>query len=167
MSYVDIVKLILDKGEVQVSDKERESHNKNLKNQIASIIVEKTYNKETGLPFPQNVIQKILDDFKFIIKEDQDAKKQALKAIKFIQDQNILAIERNLMQILIKFKSKLYNDDQAYQKISKELLELLKNTNSIILEINTTDVRQFKIKCNILPNHYREILTEYQESTIT
>jgi ribosome maturation protein Sdo1 len=164
MSYEDIIKLILDKGELQVSDKERESHNKNLKNQIANIIVEKTYNKETGLPFPHNVILKILDDFKFIIKEDQDAKKQALKAIKFIQDQDILAIERNLMQIMIKFKPKLYSDNIGFEDISKKVLDFLKDTNSIMLEMNTADARQFKVKCNILPNHYRELLTDYQDS---
>jgi ribosome maturation protein SDO1 len=164
MSYEDIIKLILDKGEIQVSDKERESNIKNTKNMVTNIIVEKTYNKDTGLPFPQSVITKVLDDYKFTINEDKDAKKQALKAIKFIQDQNILAIERNLMQILIRFKAKYYNDETTFKQVSEKLLDFLKETSSQILETNTIDAKQFKVKCNIYPNHYREILTDYQES---
>ncbi len=94
MSYEEIFKLILDKGEIQISEKERSLNFQNTKNNIASIIVEKTYNQENGMPFPQNVILQVLDDINFQIKENEDAKKQALKAIKLISEKHILPIER-------------------------------------------------------------------------
>ena len=70
------------------------------------------------------------------------------------------------MQILIKFKSKLYDNASAFIEISEKLLAFLKETNSIILEINKNDAKQFKVKCNILPNHYRELMTDYQDSNL-
>ena len=105
MSYEEIVKLILDKGEIQISEKERDHNISNMKNDIANIIVEKTYNKETGLPFPQSMILRILEDTNYNLKEGENAKKQALRAIKLIQDKNILPIERRLMQLFITLKN--------------------------------------------------------------
>jgi ribosome maturation protein SDO1 len=163
MSYYEIVKLILEKGEIQVSEKERNLNFSNLKNDIANIIVEKTFNKENGLPFPQNVILKVLDDIKFQMRETEDAKKQALKAIKLIQDKDILPIERNLMQIFIKLKNSNM-DENAFQKFAKQFLTFLNDNTSQIIDINTDTAKSFNIKCNILPNHYRDLLTKYQDS---
>ena len=162
MSYEDIVKLILDKGEIQVSEKERNLNFMNIKNDIANIIVEKTYNKENGLPFPQNVIIKVLEDIKFQIRDDQDAKKQALKAIKLIQEKDILPIERNLMNIFIRLKNTNI-DDNMFREFLKKFLNFINENNSIINEINTDSPKLFRLKCNILPNHYRDLLTKYQE----
>ncbi len=104
MSYEDIVKLILDKGEIQISEKERNLNFQNTKNNIASIVVQKTYNKDIGMAFPENVILEVLYYINLQIKDNEDAKKQAIKAIKLIYDKNILLIERELMQIFISFK---------------------------------------------------------------
>jgi hypothetical protein len=105
MTYEEVVKLILDKGDIQVSEKERNLNFQNVKNDIANIIVEKTYNLENGLPFTHNVILKVLNDINFNLKESEDAKKQALKAIKLIQEKDILPIERKMMQIFITIKN--------------------------------------------------------------
>ena len=135
----------------------------NVKNNIANIIVEKTYNKENGLPFPQNVILKVLEDIKFQIRDDQDAKKQALKAIKLIQEKDILPIERYLMNIFIKLKNTSI-DENAFKDFLKKFMNFINENNSTIIEINTDNPKLFRLKCNILPNHYRDLLTKYQDS---
>jgi len=165
MSYEDVVKLILDKGEIQVSEKERTLNFQNMKNDIANIIVEKTYNTENGLPFPQQIILQILENINFNIKEDDNAKKQALLAIKVIQDKGVLPIERKLMQIFVTLKNlKMYSNEKDFENIKTKFLEFIKVTNAKIIESNLESPKQFKIKCNILPNYYRELLTEYEDS---
>ena len=164
MSYEEIFKLILDKGEIQISEKERSLNFQNTKNNIASIIVEKTYNQENGMPFPQNVILQVLDDINFQIKENEDAKKQALKAIKLISEKHILPIERKLMQIFISFKNPKSVTDKDFEDFKVKFQEFLKTSNTQILQINLDNPRQFNVKCNIAPNHYREFLTNYEES---
>lgn len=167
MSYEDVVKLILEKGEIQISDKERSLNYQNTKNDIANIIVEKTYNTENGLPFPITMITQVLEDIQFQLKDDQDAKKQALKAIKVIIDKNILPIERKLMQIFMSIKSvKIFESSKDFEDFKNEITEFLKSIQAQILEINTENPKSFKIKCNIFPNHYREILTKCENSNL-
>lgn len=164
MSYEDIVKLILDKGEIQVSEKERSLNFQNLKNDIANIVVEKTYNTENGLPFPQHIILQVLDDINFNVREGENAKKQALLAIKQIQEKGILPLERKLMQIFLTVKSsKLCTEDKDFQELKTKIVDFLKTINAHIVESNLDNPKQFKIKCNILPNHYREILTNFDD----
>jgi ribosome maturation protein SDO1 len=162
MSYDEIVKLILEKGEIQVSEKERNLNISNIKNDIANIIVEKTFNKENGLPFPHNVILKVLDDIKFQMRDSEDAKKQALKAIKLIQENDILPIERNLMQIFVKLKNQNM-EENAFQEFVKQFITFINENNAQIIDINTFNAKIFNIKCNILPNHYRDLLTKYND----
>lgn len=165
MSYDDIVKMILDKGEIQVSEKERNLNIQNVKNDVANIIVEKTYNTETGLPFPINMILQVLDDINFQLKEDRDAKKQALKAIKMIIDKNILPIERKYMQINVTIKNQKIQE-KDFPDFKTKFLNFLTEIHAQIIDSNTNDPKSFCIKCNILPNHYREILTDYEECKI-
>ena len=166
MTYEEIVQLILDKGEIQVSEKERQLSFQNVKNDIANIIVEKTYNTQNGLPFPQHVIVQVLEDINFNVKESEDAKKQALKAIKLIQEKDILPIERKLMQIYITLKNNKSSPDKDFENFKIKFSEFLKKTNSQVIESNMDTPKTFKIKCTIHPNHYREILTNYEDSKI-
>ena len=47
---------ILNKGEMQVSDLERENNSENLTNDIANMIVKMSVNSETGNKFPVTII---------------------------------------------------------------------------------------------------------------
>jgi len=82
MTYQEVIKLILDKGDIQTGEREREKGTANLKRYISNIIVQKTYNTDNGLPFPQDIVTQALDDINFKYNEKENEKKQALKAIK-------------------------------------------------------------------------------------
>ena len=159
MEHDQILKLILEKGEIQTGEKERITGTSNLKNDIANIIVEKTYNKETGLPFPHDIIIKVLEEIQFIIHDKDNAKKQALKAIKDIQNKKILPLERKLMQlyITIKSKEKIGNFDD----FNKNFLDFLNNIQCQIIEQDINNIDSFYIKCNMKPNFYRDLLNKY------
>lgn len=163
MEYEDIVKLILEKGDIQISEKERNLNHQNTKNEIANIIVEKTFNTENGLPFPNSMILQVLDDIKLNIRDDQDTKKQALKAIKLIQEKNILPIERKYMSFNLYIKEKNVKDENDLKEITNKILSFLEKINAVVLEKNVDKIKGFKIHCNVLPNYYRDLITNLED----
>lgn len=167
MTQEDIVKLILEKGVVQVSEKERMNTNTNIKKYIANIIVEKTYNVETGLPFPQDIISKVLEEIEFKIFDNQDPKKQALKAIKEIIDKKIIPIDRKMMKLQITLKNQdKFKNEEEFTEYSNEFIKYLKDNQSTIEENGSYTLANFKITCILKPNYYRDILTKYDSTFI-
>ena len=169
MSYQDIIKLILDKGDIQTGEKEREEANSNKKNYIANIVVQKTYNTENGLPFPQDIITQALDDINFRYNEKENEKKQALKAIKELIQHKVLPIERKLMQLKIglknidNIKNPNLKDKEKFKVFNKKLLDYIKENDSEIIENETISVDNYNLKINIKTQFYREILKKYEE----
>ena len=169
MSYQDIIKLILDKGDIQTGEKEREEANSNKKNYIANIVVQKTYNTENGLPFPQDIITQALDDINFKYNEKENEKKQALKAIKELIQHKVLPIERKLMQLKIglknidNIKNPNLKDKEKFKEFNKKLLDYIKENDSEIIENETISVDNYNLKINIKTQFYREILKKYEE----
>ena len=169
MSYQDIIKLILDKGDIQTGEKEREEANSNKKNYIANIVVQKTYNTENGLPFPQDIITQALDDINFRYNEKENEKKQALKAIKELIKHKVLPIERKLMQLKIglknidNIKNPNLKDKEKFKEFNKKLLDYIKENDSEIIENETISVDNYNLKINIKTQFYREILKKYEE----
>lgn len=137
MTNEEIIDLILMKGDIQVSDKERETLLGSVKNDIASIICEKTFDLQSGKPFSQNIILKALQDIGASIKEHEDPKKQALKFIKLIQDSNILTIERRYMKLAISLK----RHDIKYKDI-KEFTDYLELHKAIVPEKNDSQFEE-------------------------
>ena len=142
MNYQDIIKLILDKGDIQTGEKEREEGKANLKKYIANIIVQKTYNINNGLPFPQDTIELALDEIKFKYNEKENEKKQALKAIKELINKKALPIERKLMQLKINVK-KIENENTPFYKEKDKLEDFNKKVLEYCKEIEAENFRRF------------------------
>ena len=169
MTYQEIIKLILDKGDIQTGEREREKGISNLKRYISNIIVQKTYNTDNGLPFPQDMISQALDDINFKYNEKENEKKQALKAIKELINHKILPIERKLIQIKISLK-KIENDDNPILKekekldeFNNNLLNYLKEIEAELIEKEINTVENYNLKVNIKTQFYREILNKYEK----
>lgn len=161
MTKQQIIDLILNKGDIQVSEKERESNLSNIKNDIASIITEKTFNKETGKPFTQNEILQALNCIGANIKDTEDAKKQALKYIKDIQDKKVLNIERRFMKISFSSSTEKKIEDV------NELINYLKSINARYDETEYEHYRESsqlgnKLICLVQPNFYKEISNKFE-----
>ncbi len=97
----EIIQEILNKGEMQVSDLEREDQLDNLKKDIANIIVSKCVNTKDQKQFPVSIIVKAMNEVNVKINPTQSAKKQALEFIKDLQ--KVIPIERAKMRIKVIF----------------------------------------------------------------
>lgn len=89
--------IILDKGELQVSDKERQLAYDNMFRDIVTIITDKCVNPESGRPYPFSMIETALRDIHFSVVVSKSAKKQALEAIRKLESH--MAIKRAQMRL--------------------------------------------------------------------
>ena len=166
MSYQEIIKLILDKGDIQTGEKEREEGISNIKRYISNIIVQKTYNTDNGLPFPQDMITKALENINFRYSEKENEKKQALKAIKELVKHKVLPIERKLMQIKISIKlekNEDLKDKTKLEEFNKKILNYMKEIEAEMIENETTNLENYSLKANIKTQFYREMLNKYDK----
>ena len=169
MTYQEIIKLILDKGDIQTGEREREKGTANLKRYISNIIVQKTYNTDNGLPFPQDMITQALDDINFKYNEKENEKKQALKAIKELISHGILPIERKLIQLKISLKkienenNPILKEKEKLEEFNKNLMNYLNQIEAEIIENELNSIENYNLKVNIKTQYYREILNKYEK----
>eukprot|EP00400_MALV-I_sp_L67-5_P001283 gene1283-161_t len=83
-SEEEICKIILDKGELQISDKERDAHLNDLFRQVATIVSEKCVSPSTGLPLTRTMVESLMKECHVNIRPGIPAKKQALKAMEIL-----------------------------------------------------------------------------------
>lgn len=67
---------ILDKGELQLTEKERQVHMDNLIKDVAKLVASKTLNPSTKVCFPAGVIEKMIKDCHINLKPNKSAKQQ-------------------------------------------------------------------------------------------
>jgi ribosome maturation protein SDO1 len=77
-----ILRYILDKGAMQVSEKEREAALETVLKEIASIVASKTFNPTTNLPYTVNLIQNAMKEINFSGNTTKSSKAQAWFVIK-------------------------------------------------------------------------------------
>ena len=138
---------ILEKGELQVSEKERHQHLDNLFKEIATIVSDKCVNPETKRPYTVSLIEQSMKDTHFNINPAKNAKQQALEVIKNLQASGKLPIERAEMKLMLDIPAK------EGKKIKEKLYKLIKKVESeefsaISLEIVSTlfDQLVFEVK---------------------
>lgn len=90
---------ILDKGELQISEKERSTQLESAAKDVATIISEKCINSETKRPFPVSMIEKSMKQIHFSVNPKRNTKQQALEVIKKLKE--VLPIERCMMKLRI------------------------------------------------------------------
>ena len=76
-----VAKLILETGEVQVSDKERKNTFDNIFRDAVNVLVDKCVNPETNRPYPPGMIERALREVHFQVDPTKSAKQQALAAL--------------------------------------------------------------------------------------
>lgn len=99
LSEDEIIMEILNKGEFQQSDKEREGQFENLRLDIANIIVKMTENTKDGNQFPVSMILKAMEECHCKINPQKTAKPQAIGFINELK--KVLPIERTKMRLRI------------------------------------------------------------------
>jgi ribosome maturation protein SDO1 len=89
----------LEKGELQVSDKERQHGLENLFKEIATSVSDMCVNPETKRPYTVTLIEQAMKDAHFSCNQNKSAKQQALEVIKLLQSSGTLPIERAQMKV--------------------------------------------------------------------
>ncbi|CCH60405.1 hypothetical protein TBLA_0C06080 [Henningerozyma blattae CBS 6284] len=120
----EIIMEILKKGEIQLSEKERQLMLTKINNEMLTIISAKCINPNSKKRYPPTMIHKALMQLKFSPVVNKPAKLQALEAIKLLINKQVIPIVRAKMRIkVVNNNSQLSGDD-----ISKlENLFLTKN----------------------------------------
>lgn len=90
---------ILNKGELQVSEKERAHQLESTFKDIATIIADKCVNPETKRPYPVGMIEKAMRQVHVSMKPNRTSKQQALDIIP--QLKTVIQIERAQMKLRV------------------------------------------------------------------
>lgn len=69
---------ILDKGELQVAGKERESQLSSQFRDIATIVMQKTINPETQRPYTISMVERLMHEIHFAVDPHGSSKKQVI-----------------------------------------------------------------------------------------
>jgi ribosome maturation protein SDO1 len=95
----EICKEILSKGELQVSDKERQAQREALFKDVATTVADKCVNPETKRPYTVSMIEKAMKECHIAVKPNKTAKQQALEILPKLQEQ--IPLERAQMRFRI------------------------------------------------------------------
>jgi len=136
-----IILLILEKGELQVSEKERASTSESTNKEIATIVSEKCINPETKTPYTVTMIEAAMKDLHFSINPKRNSKQQALDLIKSLKEH--MPIERAQMKVRIFIPGK--NNKQVKEKFAEHLTIQSEDRNPELCIVALIDPGSFRI----------------------
>ncbi|XP_026757674.1 ribosome maturation protein SBDS [Galleria mellonella] len=140
----EICKVILEKGELQVSDKERHSQIESLMKDIATTVADKCVNPETKRPYPVSIIEKAIKDVHYSVNVNKSAKQQALDVIQLLKKE--IPLERAQMRVRILLTGK------DAKKIKDKVIKL-----AMSVEEENWDSGTANIICLIDPGNFRNL----------
>ena len=138
-----VCEIILNQGELQVSDKERKVTLENIFRDAVTVLVEKCVNPETNRPYPPGVIERALREIHFSVDPMKGAKQQALAALPKLQ--TVFPIERAPMRFKFAFA-----DAPAFAAYRHPTLEMLATLDAKVERVTETE-----IVCTADPSAYR------------
>ncbi|CAH9101694.1 unnamed protein product [Cuscuta europaea] len=134
---------ILEKGELQVAGKERESQFSSQFKDIATIVMQKTINPETQYPYTISMIERLMHEVHFAVDPHSSSKKQALEVIRELQKH--YPIKRAPMRLRLTIP--------VHHNTS--ILEKLKEWNVGVISREEA-ASQLSIICDIEPHLFRD-----------
>jgi len=141
----EIIRIILDKGEIQISEKERKEETEKIFKDVATFIVEKCIHKETKEALTLAAVERAMKEAGVSIQLSKPAKQQALKIIHILQEKTSLPIERAKMQLQITVPSAKWPE--------------VKNTLASTVEVVSESTEGHNTTQMILmePSHFRDL----------
>lgn len=141
----EICKEILSKGELQVSEKERQQNLESMFRDIATVVAEKCVNPETKRPYTVGMIERAMKDAHFSVKPNRNTKQQALAVIKMLKETNSFPIDRAEMKLRIVLPGK------EAKKIKTKLMPLIKKVD------DEEFAQDLEMVCLVDPGCFRKI----------
>ncbi|RZC92782.1 hypothetical protein C5167_029512 [Papaver somniferum] len=141
--YSNVSKGIMQKGELQVAGKERDSQLSSQFRDIATIVMQKTINPETKRPYSISMIEQLMHGIHFGVDPHSTSKKQALEVIREIQKRYPIKRAPMRLRLIIPEES------------SSSLMEKLNAWNADIASKDESG-NQISLVCEMEPSIFRE-----------
>lgn len=147
-----IVLEILNKGEIQLNEKERKANLQQKNNEFLTIISTKCMNPVSKKRYPPTMIEKLLHEIKFHLNPNKSTKIQALEAIKILVEKQLVPICRAQMKVRISLTRGVF--DKIYESDIKPLLDQTEDEEK--------DGKKFQVVAIIDPMNYKKIGDMFQ-----
>jgi ribosome maturation protein SDO1 len=144
-NHTEICLLILAKGELQVSEKERQAQFESMFRDIATVVADKCVNPESNRPYTVTLIEQAMKDVHISVKPTKSTKQQALEVIKKLKESETIQIERAQMRLKVTLPV----------KEAKKLKEKIKKLATSVEKEEYSD--DFEMIVLIDPGCFREI----------
>jgi len=143
-NQTDVCLKILAKGELQVSEKERNDHLESMFRDIATIVADMCVNPETKRPYTVTVIERAMkEDVHYSVNPNRNAKQQALHVIKLLKEK--IAINRAQMRL------RFFLPGKDSKKVKEKL-------QALIISVEHEEFSSgLELVCLIDPGCYRQI----------
>lgn len=145
----EVIKEILARGEIQLSEKERQLMLNKINNEMLTLISAKCINPKSKKRYPPTMIHKALVELKFSPVLNKPAKIQALEAIRLLCAKQIIPIVRARMRVKV-----ILNDNNEADLIEKLTKLIVTSAPNAI-----TDDGKWERAGLIDPVSYRDIVT--------
>lgn len=151
-SLTEICKEILDKGEIQVTDKERHNQSDKLYTDIAACVAKECCNPTAKRPYTVADIEAAMKELNFTVKPNRAAKLQAVDVVGQLKE--TMPIERASFRLRIEFTMKDW----------KELKQNITKLTTAIEEDNFHG-NTVRMMCVIEPGNFTEIQEMVKHAT--
>lgn len=111
-------RIILDKGQIQVSDMERSATLENTAREVANMVATKCVHPVSNRPYTTNQIRNAMKKSEFSVQPTRSVKQQFLDCVKAIQEKGVLEIRRAKMELVINMPD---------PSVAKDLVAVLKD----------------------------------------
>lgn len=146
-NHDEIILEILDKGEIQLNEKERSANLQQKQNEFLNLISTKCINPRSKKRYPPSMIQKALGQLKYHLNPTKATKLQALDAIKLLISTQVIPIARAQMKVKI---TVLLRVKEAFKEHIEPMLHKVESENE--------SAKLFEAVAIIDPSHYKEIV---------
>ncbi|KAF8563751.1 hypothetical protein P879_09628 [Paragonimus westermani] len=116
-----IIKTILEQGELHLTEKERSVEQQSLFRDVAKIVSERCVNPETNRAYTVTMIEKMMKDCHISLKANKTAKQHALEVVKQLRSTDGFKIAPSMMEVVISI------DSTVVDQIKDRLVQLCKD----------------------------------------
>jgi len=149
-----IIIQILERGELQVSEKERQLQLESLFKDIATIIAEKCVNPETKKPLTVGIVERAMKEAHYSVHPTKSAKQQALEVIKLLK--GIMPIQRAQMRVRVRTPA------EDAKKVKDRVKPIIAVDEGESFEI-VDQSKEYNLICLIDPGQFRQLDEEVRQ----
>jgi ribosome maturation protein SDO1 len=154
-----IAKTILERGEFQLTDLERQQLLESALSQIATQIAANCVNPDTNRPYSVSQIRTALSNYH--LQPHKPMKKQYLDAIKFLKQSSSLPIERAKMELALKFPASSEGEVRtALEKLAVDVVQHKSGPGLIVAHVDPSVYRDLNDLAGTIKGARLEILQQ-------